>query len=108
MRYAGLMVAALESTFGQSFGLADRPGLALTGDFALHAAGPFGAAFNFADSETRFDLAPLAWFAHRFKRPIDAKLIDRYRGWYLPFTAIWPDRPKSNPKDSQDADRQGI
>jgi hypothetical protein len=98
MRYAGLMVAALESTFGQSFGLADRPGLALTGDFALHAAGPFGAAFNFADSETRFDLAPLAWFAHRFKRPIDAKLIDRYRGWYLPFTAIWPDRPKSNPK----------
>ena len=39
MRYAGLMVAALESTFGQSFGLADRPGFAQTGDFALHAVG---------------------------------------------------------------------
>jgi hypothetical protein len=98
MRYAGLMVAALESAFSQSFGLADRPGFALTGDFALHAVGPFGAAFNFADSEPRFDLSPLTWFAHRFKRPIDAKLIDRYQGWCLPFTTIWPDRPKPNPK----------
>ncbi len=98
MRYAGLMVAALESTFGQSFGLADRPGFGLTGDFALHAAGPFGAAFNFGDSEPRFDLAPLAWFAHRFKRPTDARLIDCYQGWYLPFITIWPDRPKPNPR----------
>jgi Heparinase II/III-like protein len=98
MRYAGMMVAALESTFGQSFGLADRPGFALTGDFALHAVGPFGAAFNFGDSEPRFDVSPLAWFAHRFKRPIDARLISCYKGWYLPFVAIWPDRPKPNPR----------
>lgn len=49
MRYAGLMVATLESTFGQSLGLADLPGFAQTGDFALHAVGPFGAAFNFGD-----------------------------------------------------------
>jgi hypothetical protein len=96
MRYAGLMVAALESTFRQSFGLADRPGFAQTGDFALHAVGPFGAAFDFGDSEPRFDISPLAWFAHRFKRPIDARLIEQYDGWYLPFTAIWADRPKSN------------
>jgi hypothetical protein len=96
MRYAGLMVAALESTFGQSFGLADRPGFAQTGDFALHAVGPFGNAFNFGDSEAEFDVSALAWFAHRFKRPIDARLIDSYEGWYLPFTAIWADRPKAN------------
>ena len=95
MRYAGLMVAALESTFGQSFGLADRPGLAQTGDFALHAVGTFGAAFNFGDSEPRFDVSPLAWFAHRFKRPSDARQIDQYDGWYLPFTAIWANRPKA-------------
>ncbi len=97
MRYAGLMVAALESTFHYGFGLADRPGFAQTGDFALHAVGPFGAAFNFGDSETGFDMAPLAWFAHRFRRPIDARLIDQYDGWYLPFTMIWPNRPKSRP-----------
>jgi heparinase II/III-like protein len=97
MRYAGLMVAALESALGDSFGLADRPGFAQTGDFALHAVGPFGAAFNFGDSEPRFDMAPLAWIAHRFRRPIDARLVDQYDGWYLPFTAIWPSRPKAKP-----------
>jgi hypothetical protein len=97
MRYAGLMVAALESTLGDSFGLAERPGFAQTGDFALHAVGPFGAAFNFGDSEPCFDMAPLAWFAHRFRRPIDARLIDQYDGWYLPFTVIWPKRPRAKP-----------
>lgn len=96
MRYAGLMVAALESALGRSFGLADRPGFAQTGDFALHAVGPFGAAFDFGDSEPRFDVSPLAWFAHRFKRPLDARLVDRYDGWYLPFTVIWAQRPKAS------------
>jgi Heparinase II/III-like protein len=96
MRYAGLMVAALESTFGQSFGLANRPGLAQTGDFALHAVGTSGSAFNFGDSEPQFDLSPLAWFAHRFKRPTDARLVHQYDGWYLPFAAIWAGRSKVN------------
>ncbi len=89
VRYAGLMVAALESVFGDSFGLAERPGFAQTGDFALHMVGPFGDAFNFGDSERRFDASPLAWFAHRFKRPGDGQLIGDYDGWYLPFTVIW-------------------
>ena len=71
MRYAGLMVAAVESTLGDSFGLAEQPGFAQTGDFALHAVGPFGAAFNFGDSERGFDVSPLAWLAHRFQRPVD-------------------------------------
>jgi hypothetical protein len=91
------MVAALESTLGSSFGLADRPGLARTGDFALHAAGPFGAAFDFADSDRRFDVAPLLWLAHRFRRPIDSWLIGDYDGWCLPFRIIWPGRPRASP-----------
>jgi hypothetical protein len=94
-RYAGLMVAALESTFDQSFGLAGRPGFAQTGDFALHAVGPSGAAFNFGDSELRFDVSSLAWFAHRYKRVVDARLIEDYDGWYLPFTIIWAGRAKT-------------
>jgi heparinase II/III-like protein len=94
MRYAGLMVAALESSLGCSFGLADRPGFAQTGDFALHAVGPFGAAFNFADSEDRLDISALAWFAHRFGRAADARLVDSYEGWYLPFMVIWANRRK--------------
>jgi hypothetical protein len=97
IRYAALMVAALESTLGDSFGLADRPGFAQTGDFALHTVGPFGAAFNFGDSERQFDASPLAWLAHRFKRPIDGWLIGDYDGWYLPFTTIWANRARAGP-----------
>ena len=97
MRHAGLMVAALESTLASSFGLADQPGLAQTGDFALHAVGPFGAAFNFGDSEQRYDASPLAWFAHRFKRPIDGWLLGDGDGWHLPFTAIWPSPGRAGP-----------
>jgi len=88
MRYAGLMVAALESALGDSFGLADRPGFAQTGDLALHAVGPFGEAFNFGDSEHRFDVTPLAWLARRFGRPIDSWLLGEPSGWHLPFTTI--------------------
>ncbi len=97
MRYAGLLVAALESTLGGSFGLAARPGFAQTGDFALHAVGPFGAAFNFGDSEQRYDVSPLAWFAHRFERPVDSWLLRDGDGWSLPFTAIWPHREPASP-----------
>jgi Heparinase II/III-like protein len=97
LRYAGLMVAALESTLGGSFGLADRPGFAQTGDFALHAVGPFGAAFNFGDSQERYDASSLAWFAHRFGRPIDGWLLGDGDGWHLPFTTIWPNRAKASP-----------
>jgi Heparinase II/III-like protein len=97
MRYAGLMVATLESTLGGSFGLADQPGFAQTGDFALHAVGPFGAAFNFGDSEQRYDASPLGWFAHRFGRPVDAWLLGDGEGWHLPFRAIWPACPPTPP-----------
>jgi hypothetical protein len=97
MRYAGLMTAALESTLGSSFGLADQPGFAQTGDFALHAVGPFGAAFNFGDSEQRYDASPLAWFAHRFGRPIDGWLVGDSEGWHLPFATIWPSSNRAPP-----------
>jgi Heparinase II/III-like protein len=97
MRYAGLMVAALESALDNSFGLADRPGFAQTGDLVLHAVGPFGAAFNFGDSEHRFDVSPLAWLACRFGRPIDGWLLGDPDGWHLLFTAIWPRPAKACP-----------
>ena len=97
IRYASLMVAGLESALGHSFGLADRPGFALTGDFALHTVGPFGAAFNFGDSERQFDVSPLAWLAYRFNRPIDGWLIRDYDGWYLPFMTIWANRQRASP-----------
>jgi Heparinase II/III-like protein len=98
MRYAALMVAALESAFSTSFGLADEPGFAKTGDFVLHAVGPFGAAFNFGDSDLAFDAAPLAWFAHRFRRPMDAWLIRDYDGAHFALTAIWGSSCRAGPR----------
>ena len=59
-------------------------------------------AFNFGDSERRFDVSALAWSAHRFGRPIDGWLLGDYDGWQLPFLAIWPPRRKSGPA------RQGL
>jgi hypothetical protein len=99
VRHAGLMVAALESTLSDSFGLAERPGFAATGDFALHAAGPFGAAFDFGDSVRQFDVGALAWLAHRFRRPVDGWLLGDYDGWHLPFTMMWPAAARTGPAE---------
>lgn len=98
VRYAGLMVAALESSLGESFGLTAAPGFAETGDFALYLRGPAGEAFDFGDSVRRFDTAPLAWLAHRFRRPSDGWLVADYDGWHLPFSLIWADRPAADPR----------
>jgi hypothetical protein len=97
VRYCGLVVAALESSLGDSFGLADRPGFAQTGDFALYTSGPFGAAFDFADSARHIDPSPLAWLAHRFGRASDGWLVAKYAGSHLPLTTIWADRPCRDP-----------
>lgn len=97
MRYAVLMVAALESALGTSFGLAERPGFGETGDFALHAVGPSGAAFNFGDSQERYDPSPLAWLAHRFGRAVDGWLLGDSDGWHLPFATIWPGGAAASP-----------
>jgi hypothetical protein len=97
VRYSGLVVAALESSLGSSFELAERPGFAQTGDFALYTAGPFGAAFDFADSARQIDPSPLAWLAHRFGRASDGWLVAKYAGSHLPLTTIWGDRPCRDP-----------
>lgn len=97
VRYSGLVIAALESSLGGSFGLADRPGFAQTGDFALYTRGPFGAAFDFADSARQIDPSPLAWLAHRFGRASDGWLVEKYAGSHLPLTTIWADRPCRDP-----------
>ncbi|HEV2301745.1 MAG TPA: heparinase II/III family protein [Stellaceae bacterium] len=97
VRYAGLVIAALESSLGDSFGLADRPGFAQTGDFPLYASGPFGAAFDFADSARQVDPSPLAWLAHRFGRASDGWLVEGYAGSHLPLTTIWAEHPSCDP-----------
>jgi hypothetical protein len=98
VRHAALMIAALEAALGDSFGLAQRPGLAKTADFARHALGPFGAAFDFGDSTRGFDPLPFAWLAHRYGRPQDGWPVREYNGALLPLSLIWSPRPTADPQ----------
>jgi hypothetical protein len=97
VRSAALTIAALESALDRSFGLADRPGFAATGQFALHVRGPSGAAFNFADSTTDFDASALGWLARRFGSAADGWQAIACPAWYLPFALIWDARSDEDP-----------
>ncbi|MEP0842228.1 MAG: heparinase II/III family protein [Phycisphaerae bacterium] len=63
-------VAALESALGTDLGCRKAPGFAETGEFRIYSIGPFGEAFNFADS-LPFPLPSPAmyWLARAFDRP---------------------------------------
>ncbi|GAB4181666.1 MAG: hypothetical protein Fur0032_22820 [Terrimicrobiaceae bacterium] len=71
LSYLGTTIAALETAFGSDFGLsALNPGLAHTGEFAMHMTSPTGLPFNFADSEMgRPRTHALFELARRFDRP---------------------------------------
>ena len=68
--YTVLLLSALETSLGTDFGLGKAEGLAATGAFRLHAIGPSGAQFNYADAHERPGGAPqMFWLAGRFDRP---------------------------------------
>ena len=65
-----VLLAALESVLGSSFGLTEAPGFAETGAFPALAYGPSGAFFNYADGGARRGAqAATWWLARRFGRP---------------------------------------
>ncbi|HOZ48843.1 MAG TPA: heparinase II/III family protein [Candidatus Hydrogenedentes bacterium] len=65
-----LLIDALESALGSSFGLADLEGFDRTPGYYLHSAGPSGLFFNFSDSGSRSDASPaMHWFATRTGDP---------------------------------------
>jgi hypothetical protein len=68
--YTVLLLSALETSLGTDFGLGNAEGLAATGNFRMHAIGPSGAQFNYADAHERPGVAPqMFWLAGRFDRP---------------------------------------
>ncbi len=68
--YTVLLLAGLETALGNDLGIGAAPGLAATGLFRMHAIGPSGASFNYADARERPDGAPqMFWLAGRFDRP---------------------------------------
>ena len=62
--YNLILLSALESVLGTDFGLGDAPGFRKTPEFYLHATGPTGLFFNFADCGARGGVTPaMYWFA---------------------------------------------
>jgi hypothetical protein len=65
-----ILIAALESVLGSDFGLMEVEGFRKTPHFYLHATGPTGLFFNFADCGTRGSAsAAMHWFAGRLNDP---------------------------------------
>ncbi len=93
-RYAVYLLAALESAGVDDRGLAASPGFAETGRFYMHATGPTGLAFNFADSgETMRRSAHRFWLARRFNHPAEAGDELARKGTPRGMHALWfPDR----------------
>jgi len=102
--YNVVLIAALESVLGTDFGLADSPAFMKTPEFYLHATGPTGLYFNFADCGTRGGSASaMHWFAARRKDPSllwwERAELERWlaqgaeagpaRDRTLPFLLIW-------------------
>jgi hypothetical protein len=68
--YNVILLDALESVLGSSFGLAEQDGFMKTPEFYLHATGPAGLYYNFSDCGTQGGIAPaMHWFAGRLNRP---------------------------------------
>ena len=72
-QYAIYLLDSLSTALGTDLGLDASPGLSKTGFFRLHAAGPSGKLFNFADGEERHSGGYwLFWLAKRYRQPVDA------------------------------------
>ena len=96
-QYAIYLLDSLSSALGTDLGLDASPGLAQTGFFRLHAAGPSGKLFNFADGEEHHSGGYwLFWLAKRYHHPVDA-WNERHRGKVHPMDLLWFDQNEHDP-----------
>lgn len=84
--FTALSLDMLDTAFGRNFGLADTPGLSLTGDFIQAMTGPTGYMFNCGDAHTfqkrQFSFAMFS-LAKRYNRadwlaPWENSMLDAY------------------------------
>lgn len=96
-QYAIYLLDSLKTALGTELGLDASPGLAKTGLFRLHAAGPSGKLFNFADGEERHSGGYwLFWLARRYRQPVDAS-IEQHAGKVHPMDLLWFDADGRGP-----------
>jgi hypothetical protein len=99
--YNVMLIAALQSALGTSYGLPMQPGFLATADYWLHVFGPTGLPFAYSDAGTRAPglSAAAFWFAGMRKEPyllwnewkkLDGLELDALRGDRAdPFLALW-------------------
>jgi hypothetical protein len=69
-QYTVNYLAAVQSALGTDGGLSKLPGMAEAGMFRIHAAGPTGRNFNFADAgEGAGRNATMFWLARQYQQP---------------------------------------
>ncbi|MFM2091657.1 MAG: hypothetical protein RLZZ127_2146 [Planctomycetota bacterium] len=106
--YSMLAAAALHGVCGQDGGITGAPGFLASAQFMIHATGPTGLRFNFADGGPGgADAEPaLAWMADRLGEPavlarawaavpeiLDRpSRVDGSARRMLPLMLLWPDR----------------
>ena len=104
-QYAIYLLDSLATALGTDIGLDASPGLSNTGLFRLHAAGPSGKLFNFADSEEDHSGGYwLLWLAKRYRHPVDAGIELRGRKVH-PMDLLWFDANGSDPSGMPTARR---
>jgi hypothetical protein len=70
MRYTVVALASLQTALGRDYGLGDIAGMDQAGFFRVHAVGPTGLFFNFADAGDKTGDEPsLFWLARRYQQP---------------------------------------
>ena len=93
MQYTALYLAALQTALGTDFDYLKTPGLLETGNFRMHAIGPLGRNFNYADaSEAVRDAPAMFWLAKTFDRPVYAaheRMIASTKRTVNPFHLFW-------------------
>jgi hypothetical protein len=96
-QYAIYLLDSLSTALDTDLGLDGSPGLSRTGFFRLHAAGPSGKLFNFADSEEKHSGGYwLFWLGKRYNHPVDA-WIEQHRGKAHPMDLLWLDENERGP-----------
>jgi hypothetical protein len=104
-QYAIYLLDSLSTALGTDLGFDASLGLSKTGYFRLHAAGPSGKLFNFADGEERHSGGYwLFWLARRYHHPVDA-WVERHAAQVHPMDLLWFDEAERDPSRLPTAQR---
>lgn len=103
LRYTVPLLAALDTALGNRFGIDESAGFSATGDFYLHATGPTGLYFNFADCGRKRDqgFPWLHWMARRFDRPVWHWAASENASGEHPLSLLWYEPQQATPAASR-------